>query len=128
MLNQPPGRNYDVEKSIPEKVDIIAKQIYGADGVDFTPMATRKAKQLAEFGLGETPVCIAKTQYSFSDNPSLLGAPTGFRINVREVYLSAGAGFFYALCGDMMTMPGLGSKPALLSIDIDEQGEIQGLF
>jgi formate--tetrahydrofolate ligase len=98
---------YDAKLPIKEKIEIIAKEIYGADGVDFLPAADRAAKQLAGFGLGETPVCVAKTQYSFSDNATLLGAPTGFRIGIRNIYPSAGAGFVVALAGDIMTMPGL---------------------
>ncbi len=119
---------YDEKKSIQEKIEIIAQEIYGADGVDFTPMAARKAKQLAEFGLGETPVCIAKTQYSFSDDPLLLGAPEGFRITIRDMYPSAGAGFVVAMAGDIMTMPGLGKTPAAERMKINADGAIEGLF
>ena len=119
---------YDEKKPIREKIEIIAQEIYGADGVDFTPMAARKAKQLAEFGLGETPVCIAKTQYSFSDDPSLLGAPEGFRITIRDMYPSAGAGFVVAMAGDVMTMPGLGKTPAAERMKINADGAIEGLF
>ena len=119
---------YDEKKPIREKIEIIAKEIYGADGVDFTPMAARKAKQLAEFGLGETPVCIAKTQYSFSDDPLLLGAPEGFRITIRDMYPSAGAGFIVAMAGDIMTMPGLGKTPAAERMKINADGAIEGLF
>ncbi len=119
---------YDVRKSIPEKVETIAKQIYGADGADFTPAAARKAKQLSEFGLGETPVCVAKTQYSFSDDPSLLGAPSGFRITIKDLYPSAGAGFVVAMAGDIMTMPGLGKTPAAEKMSVTDNGVIEGLF
>ena len=119
---------YDEKKPIREKIEIIAKEIYGADGVDFTPMAARKAKQLVEFGLGETPVCIAKTQYSFSDDPLLLGAPEGFRITIRDMYPSAGAGFIVAMAGDIMTMPGLGKTPAAERMKINADGAIEGLF
>ncbi len=119
---------YDVHKSIPEKVETIAKQIYGADGVDFIPAAARKAKQLAEFGLGETPVCVAKTQYSFSDDPSLLGAPSGFRITIRDIYPAAGAGFVVAMAGNIMTMPGLGKTPAAEKMKVTDDGVIEGLF
>ena len=119
---------YDIKKSIPEKVETIAKLIYGADGVDFTPAAARKAKQLAEFGLGETPVCVAKTQYSFSDDPSLLGAPSGFRITIGDMYPSAGAGFVVAMAGNIMTMPGLGKTPAAEKMKVTENGVIEGLF
>lgn len=119
---------YPDDASIEEKIQTIAKEIYRADGVDFLPAARRAIKRYEKIGLSHLPVCMAKTQYSFSDDASKIGAPEGFRIKVRELHLSAGAGFFYAICGDMMTMPGLGSKPALLSIDIDNQGKISGLF
>jgi formate--tetrahydrofolate ligase len=119
---------YDEKKSIVEKIETIAKEIYGADGVDFSATALRKAKQLTEFGLGETPICIAKTQYSFSDNPALLAAPEGFRINIRDMYPSAGAGFLVALAGDIMTMPGLGKTPAAEKMRVTADGVIEGLF
>jgi formate--tetrahydrofolate ligase len=96
--------------------------------VDFSATALRKAKQLTEFGLGETPICIAKTQYSFSDNPALLAAPEGFRINIRDMYPSAGAGFVVALAGDIMTMPGLGKTPAAEKMRVTADGVIEGLF
>jgi formate--tetrahydrofolate ligase len=119
---------YDATLPIKDKIELIAKQIYGAEGVDFQPAADRAAKQLASFGLGETPVCVAKTQYSFSDNAALLGAPTGFRIGIRDIYPSAGAGFVVALAGDIMTMPGLGKKPAAEKMRVDTNGVIEGLF
>ena len=119
---------YPDEMPIAKKIETVCKEIYRADGVDFAPAAKKAMKKYEKIGLGKLPVCMAKTQYSFSDNAKLVGAPTGFRVKVRDVHLSAGAGFFYALCGDMMTMPGLGSNPALLNIDIDENGEVQGLF
>jgi len=119
---------YPDDMPIAKKIETVAREIYRADGVIFAPAAKKSMKRYEKMGLGRLPVCMAKTQYSFSDDPKLIGAPTGFQLRVREVHLSAGAGFFYALCGDMMTMPGLGSKPALLGIDIDDQGEIQGLF
>jgi len=119
---------YRDELPLAKKIEKIAKEIYRADGVDFSPEATKSMKRFEKQGHGRLPVCMAKTQYSFSDDPKLIGAPTGFRVHVREVHVSAGAGFVYALCGDMMTMPGLGSQPALLSIDVDETGAIQGLF
>jgi formate--tetrahydrofolate ligase len=93
-----------------------------------SPRAERAARQLAEFGLGETPVCMAKTQYSFSDDPSLLGAPSNFRIAVRDIYPSAGAGFVVALAGDIMTMPGLGKVPAAERMAVRPDGTIEGLF
>jgi len=119
---------YDEKKPIVEKIETIAKEIYGADGVDFSATALRKAKQLTEFGLGETPICIAKTQYSFSDDPTLLAAPEGFRINIRDMYPSAGAGFVVALAGDIMTMPGLGKTPAAEKMRVSADGVIEGLF
>jgi len=119
---------YDVTLPITEKIEIVAREVYRADGVDFTRKALNAAKQLTSFGLGETPVCIAKTQYSFSDDPTLLGAPTGFRINIRDIYPSAGAGFVVAMAGDIMTMPGLSKKPAAERMKINEDGAIEGLF
>ncbi len=119
---------YDVKLPITEKIEAIAREIYRADGVDLTPAAARKAKQLTEFGLGETPVCIAKTQYSFSDDATLLGAPEGFRITIRDIYPAAGAGFVVALAGDIMTMPGLGKTPAAERMRVNADGTIEGLF
>ncbi len=119
---------YDVKLPITEKIETIAREIYRADGVDLTPTAARKAKQLTEFGLGETPVCIAKTQYSFADDPTLLGAPEGFRITIRDIYPAAGAGFVVALAGDIMTMPGLGKTPAAERMRVNADGTIEGLF
>ena len=106
----------------------IAKKIYHADGVDFTPGAKKQMKELTELGFGATPICVAKTQYSFSDNPKLLGAPSGFRITIRNLKISAGAGFIVALTGDIMTMPGLPKVPAAEKIDVDSTGRISGLF
>jgi formate--tetrahydrofolate ligase len=119
---------YDVTLPIREKIEILARQIYRADGVDFLPPAERAMKQLADFGLGATPVCVAKTQYSFSDNAALLGAPRGFRITIRDIYPSAGAGFVVALAGDIMTMPGLSKAPAAERIRLHPDGTIEGLF
>ena len=119
---------YDVSLSIKEKIETVAREIYRADGVDFTTAAARKADQLTSFGLGETPVCIAKTQYSFSDDPTLLAAPDGFRITIRDMYPSAGAGFVVAMAGDIMTMPGLGKTPAAERMRVSEDGVIEGLF
>ena len=118
---------YDVNQPIKDKIEIIAKEIYRG-GVEMSPKATRAAQQLEDFGLGKTPVCIAKTQYSFSDNPALLGAPTDFRIDIRDVYPSAGAGFVVALAGDIMTMPGLSKSPAAERMRISDDGAIEGLF
>jgi formate--tetrahydrofolate ligase len=119
---------YDVRLPIREKIETIATRIYRADGVDFLAPAERALKQLPEFGLGETPVCIAKTQYSFSDNPALLVAPRGFRITIRDIYPAAGAGFVVALAGDIMTMPGLSKSPAAERIRLHRDGTIEGLF
>jgi len=119
---------YDAGRPIREKIDTIAREIYGADGVDFAPKADRAIKQLADFGLGETPVCMAKTQYSFSDDPTRLGAPSGFRIAVRDAYPSAGAGFVVALAGEIMTMPGLSKTPAAERMAVHADGRIEGLF
>jgi len=119
---------YDVRLPIREKIELLATRVYRAAGVDFQPPAERAMKQLAEFGLGETPVCIAKTQYSFSDSATLLGAPRDFRITIRDVYPSAGAGFVVALAGDIMTMPGLSKSPAAERIRLHPDGTIEGLF
>ena len=120
--------SYDVNDSIEEKLNDIAKKIYHAEGVDFTPGAKKQVKELTELGFGATPICVAKTQYSFSDNPKLLGAPSGFRITIRNLKISAGAGFIVALTGDIMTMPGLPKVPAAEKIDVDSTGRISGLF
>lgn len=119
---------YEVEKSIEEKVLTIAKEIYGADGVQYSAAAKRQIKELEKFGLDRLPICMAKTQYSLSDNPALLGRPNGFDINVKEVKVSNGAGFIVVLTGDVMTMPGLPKVPAANKMDILENGEIVGLF
>ena len=119
---------YDAEKPIAEKIETIAREIYGADGVDFTPEARKQMAEMEALGMTETPVCMAKTQYSFSDNPTLLGCPTGFRITVRELRASCGAGFVVALTGNVLTMPGLPKVPAAMGMDITEDGVITGLF
>ena len=119
---------YDAKKSIAEKIETIAKEIYGADGVDFTPEAKKQMAEMEALGMTETPVCMAKTQYSFSDNPALLGRPSGFRITVRELRASCGAGFVVALTGNVLTMPGLPKVPAAMGMDISEDGVITGLF
>ena len=119
---------YDAEDTIENKLDAIARKIYRADGVDLTPAARKQLRQLTELGFDKLPVCMAKTQFSFSDDPTLLGAPTGFRITVRELKVSAGAGFLVAKTGDIMTMPGLPKVPAAERIDVDENGRISGLF
>ena len=125
---QPIQYTYDLGASLPEKIEAVAKKIYCADGVTYTPAAKKMLDDLAAMGYGELPVCIAKTQYSFSDNAKLTGAPTGFKMNVREVRLSAGAGFVVVICGSIMTMPGLPKHPAAMDIDVDAEGRITGLF
>ena len=119
---------YDEKKSIAEKIEMIAREIYGADGADFTPEAKKQLAEMETLGMTETPVCMAKTQYSFSDNPALLGRPTGFRITVRELRASCGAGFVVALTGNILTMPGLPKVPAAMGMDITEDGVITGVF
>ncbi len=119
---------YDVARPIKEKIETIAREIYGAGGVDYTAAAEKNIAQCEAMGLGETPICIAKTQYSFSDDPNKLGRPTGFRLTIRDVYPSAGAGFVVALAGDIMTMPGLPKVPAAENIRVLPDGTIEGLF
>ena len=120
--------SYALEGSIEEKLESICRRVYHADGVALTPAAQKQARRLTELGFGELPICMAKTQYSFSDDPSLLGAPRGFTVTVRNLKVSAGAGFLVALTGDIMTMPGLPKVPAAERIDVDENGRISGLF
>jgi len=119
---------YDVNLSIREKIEVIAKEIYGADGVNILPSAEKAIKKIEDLKMDKLPICIAKTQYSLSDDPSLLGRPEGFVITVREIKLSSGAGFIVAITGDIMTMPGLPKIPAAEKIDISEDGVITGLF
>lgn len=119
---------YDERRPIREKIETIAREIYGAGGVAFAPAAERALEQLPALGLGETPVCMAKTQYSLTDDPTKLGAPSGFTLQVRDVLPSAGAGFVVALAGDIMTMPGLGKSPAAERIRVLPDGTIEGLF
>ena len=119
---------YDTQLPIEENLEAIVKKIYHGDGVVLTPAAKKQVKQLTDLGFGDLPICMAKTQYSFSDDPSLLGAPQGFTVTVRNVKVSAGAGFLVALTGDIMTMPGLPKVPAAEKIDVDEDGRITGLF
>jgi formate--tetrahydrofolate ligase len=120
--------SYETGSGIKDTLEAIATKIYHADGVDYTPDAEKDIKLLQDNGFEGLPVCVAKTQYSFSDNPDLIGAPKDFRITVRQVKVSAGAGFIVALTGDVMTMPGLGKNPAAFRIDVDETGKITGLF
>lgn len=119
---------YDEKLSIKEKLNIIAKQIYRADGITFTKQAEKSIVEIERIGMDKIPVCVAKTQYSLSDDPTKLGKPENFKITVRDVKLSAGAGFVVALTGDVMTMPGLGKKPTAMVIDCDNNGNISGLF
>lgn len=119
---------YPLDCSITEKIESVVKRIYGGNGVVYTPTAKKQIEKLTEEGFDKIPVCIAKTQYSFSDNPHLLGAPTDFKITVKSVKVSAGAGFIVVLTGDIMTMPGLPKVPAAENIDVDENGKITGLF
>lgn len=119
---------YADELPLKAKIETIAKEIYGADGVTYSPAAEKALKKIEELGFRELPVCMAKTQYSLSDNAKLLGRPEGFKINIREAYVSAGAGFVVAITGSIMTMPGLPKVPAAEGIDVDENGKITGLF
>jgi formate--tetrahydrofolate ligase len=119
---------YELDGALASKIETIATEIYGADGVDYLPLAEKELTQLEEIGLRDVPICMAKTQYSFSDDPSKLGRPRGFRITVREVTPSAGAGFVVVKTGDIMTMPGLGASPAAERMRVGEDGRIHGLF
>ena len=119
---------YPLEYTIKEKIEAVVKKVYGGDGITVLPAAQKQMDRLTALGFGGLPVCIAKTQYSFSDNPSLLGVPSGFTVTVKNVKISAGAGFIVVLTGDIMTMPGLPKRPAAENIDVDENGKITGLF
>lgn len=119
---------YELNLSIKDKIETIAREIYGAERVTYDPAADSAIKRLEELGYGNLPICMAKTQYSLSDDPTKLGRPAGFTINIREVYVSAGAGFVVAITGTMMTMPGLPKVPAAENIDVDKEGRIIGLF
>lgn len=119
---------YADELSLEEKINAVSREIYGADGVVYSPAAQKQLKKLTELGFGGLPVCMAKTQYSLSDNPDLLGRPEGFEMSVREAYVSAGAGFVVVLTGAVMIMPGLPKTPAAFNIDVNEEGRITGLF
>ncbi len=120
--------SYSLDMTIEEKIRAIAQRIYRADDINITPAAAKQMAQLEKLGFGDLPICVAKTQYSFSDDASLLGAPRGFTLTVRNLKVSAGAGFIVALTGDIMTMPGLPKKPAAENIDVDNTGKITGLF
>lgn len=119
---------YDDSCSIEEKIDAVVRKVYGGDGITVMPKAKKEIEKLTALGFDKLPVCIAKTQYSFSDDPSKLGAPSGFKVTVRNVKISAGAGFVVVLTGDILTMPGLPKSPAAERIDVDENGKITGLF
>jgi formate--tetrahydrofolate ligase len=119
---------YPDDASLREKIETIAGEIYGADGVDYSPVASRSLDTYERAGFGGLPICMAKTHLSLSSDPTLKGAPTGWRLPVREVRAAVGAGFVYPICGDMQTMPGLGSDPAAAHIDIDADGQVVGLF
>ena len=119
---------YSDDLSLKAKIETVAREIYGADGVNYSDSVNKQLAKLEELGFGKLPVCIAKTQYSLSDNPALLGRPEGFRMDIREAYVSAGAGFVVVLTGAIMTMPGLPKKPAALVIDVEDNGRITGLF
>jgi formate--tetrahydrofolate ligase len=119
---------YQDDQTVEEKITAIAIHMYGADGVDFSPEARRQMRQYTDWGLAALPICMAKTQNSLSADRSLLGRPTGYRINVREIRPAAGAGFLIAYLGTISTMPGLPSEPAASHVDIDERGFVKGLF
>jgi formate--tetrahydrofolate ligase len=120
--------SYDTEATIPEKIEAIVKKVYGGDGIIIAPQAQKQIATLVALGYDKMPICMAKTQYSFSDDATKLGAPEGFTVTVRNVKVSAGAGFIVALTGDIMTMPGLPKVPAAERIDVDDNGKISGLF
>ncbi|MEG0156970.1 MAG: formate--tetrahydrofolate ligase, partial [Anaerovoracaceae bacterium] len=120
--------SYSLEGTIEEKIEAIAQKVYHAEGITLLPAARKQMEQLTALGFGELPICMAKTQYSFSDDPKLLGAPRGFTLTIRNLKVSAGAGFIVALTGDIMTMPGLPKVPAAERIDVDNTGKISGLF
>ena len=128
MEDRPIRFTYPLEASLREKIEAVAAKVYRADGVDYSPAAAKTLAELTEMGYGGLPVCIAKTQYSFSDNAALKAAPSGFRMTVREVRLAAGAGFVVVICGSIMTMPGLPKTPAAVNIDVTDDGRIAGLF
>lgn len=119
---------YDVEQSIEQKVTTIVQKVYGGDGVHFTEKAKKQIAQIEQFGWDVLPICMAKSQYSLTDDPTRLGRPTGFTITVREVIPKLGAGFLVCLTGDIMTMPGLPKEPAALRMGVNEEGKAVGLF
>lgn len=119
---------YEDDMPLKDKIETIAREIYGADGVTYSNAASKELKRITDLGMGSFPVCMAKTQYSLSDDQNKLGRPEHFTVNVREVYVNAGAGFVVAVTGAIMTMPGLPKKPAANNIDVDSNGVITGLF
>ena len=123
-----PTALYDVKDSIPNKLTAIVKEIYGGNGVEFTSAAKKQIAQLEDWGLADLPVCVAKTQYSLSDNPELLGVPTDFTITVQDVRIANGAGFIVCQTSNIMVMPGLPKQPAALGMDVTAEGTIKGLF
>ncbi|MBR6766205.1 MAG: formate--tetrahydrofolate ligase, partial [Clostridia bacterium] len=120
--------SYELDSTIEEKIEAVVKKVYGGDGITVMPNAKKQIAQLTALGFDKLPVCIAKTQYSFSDDPTKLGAPEGFTVTIKNVKVSAGAGFIVVLTGDILTMPGLPKVPAAERIDVDETGKITGLF
>jgi formate--tetrahydrofolate ligase len=120
--------SYELEESMEEKIRAIAMKVYRASDINILPVARKQMEQLTALGFGKLPICMAKTQYSFSDDPSLRGAPRDFVVTIRNIKVSSGAGFLVALTGDIMTMPGLPKAPAAQEIDVDETGKISGLF
>ena len=120
--------SYGLEDTIENKLNLLAQRIYGGEGAVLTPAAQKQAERLTALGYGSLPICVAKTQYSFSDDPAKLGAPEHFSITVRNLKVSAGAGFIVALTGEILTMPGLPKSPAAERIDVDDEGKITGLF
>ena len=119
---------YRIQDSIENKISAIVKEIYGADGVDFSSQAEAEMRWLEKHGFAALPICIAKTQYSFSDDATLLGAPSGFRVSIKELRLSAGAGFIVAISGQMLTMPGLSKSPAALHMQVGKNGQIESFY
>ena len=130
LAEKPNHFNFVYDENLPtkEKITAIAQKVYGAKSVAFSADATKTIKDIEDMGFGNLPICVAKTQYSFSDNAKLLGAPEGFELTIRQVRLSAGAGFIVAISGDIMTMPGLPKVPSSEKIDVDDNGVISGLF
>lgn len=119
---------YDLDQPIEAKIEKICKEIYGADGIELSELAKTKIALYTQQGFGSLPICMAKTQYSFSHDPALKGVPTGFTVPIRDIRASVGAGFLYPLVGSMQTMPGLSTRPCFFDVDLDESGKVVGLF